>query len=110
MKAPKSTVRLSLSPVSYAEQAQTIFMADAPRPRPTFANFAILIRVGRPIAGPSSRKGPGSENISLALPIPSAFVTRFLTSSVAALGPVSNWAEQQFGGFSIPGIAGQYGL
>jgi len=25
-----------------------------------------------------------------------------------AAGPVSNWAEQQFGGFSIPGIAGQF--
>ena len=25
-----------------------------------------------------------------------------------AAGPVSNWAEQQFGGFSIPGFAGQF--
>jgi cytochrome c-type biogenesis protein len=25
-----------------------------------------------------------------------------------AAGPASNWAEQQFGGFSIPGIAGQF--
>jgi cytochrome c biogenesis protein CcdA len=37
-------------------------------------------------------------------------VPRFQTNLATAAGPVSDWTERQFGGFSRRGISGQFGL
>ena len=37
-------------------------------------------------------------------------VPRFQTSFATAAGPVSDWAERRFGGFSQKGVSGQFGL
>ena len=37
-------------------------------------------------------------------------ITRFQANLATAAGPVSDWTERQFGGFSWKGVSGQFGL
>ncbi|MBN9039209.1 MAG: sulfite exporter TauE/SafE family protein [Rhizobiales bacterium] len=37
-------------------------------------------------------------------------ITRFQANLATAAGPVSDWTERQFGGFSRKGVSGQFGL